>query len=637
MTLTPLHIEGDRFVDACGREVMLRGVNLGGDSKLPFENGETWRNDDFSGHRSVSFVGRPFPIEEADDHFARLRGWGFNCLRLLTTWEAVEHAGRGQYDEAYLDYFAEICRRAGQYGFYVFVDFHQDVWSRMTGGSGAPGWTLETIGLCIDRLEPAGAALTMQRSFDADDPNPHQSSYPTMCWASNYMRPANGIMWSLFFGGRIATPDFRVGGEHVQDILRSSYLGAMREVAKRVADLPHVIGFDTLNEPNLGWLDRGLSEQYIRIGRGGAAISPLAALAAANGRAIDVPVFIAGESEPSSTMRLNPDSLRIWRDDMECPFEQAGIYRLEDEPVAIDEDAFRHGSDGARLDVSADLYQPFFAEVAATIRAIRPDWLVFAELEPLALHRGHQFPAVMPSGSVNALHWYDALTLFLKRIDVDNYRDLWTGQALHGRAAVTEAYKTQLGLRKAASERFGGAPTLIGEFGIPFDLDHGAGYECWRAGDHNGAFTMHEQALGMMYDAMDSLKLNATIWNYTASNRNDPRVGDGWNQEDLSIYSIDQRDGTNDGGRAVRGFARPFIRAAQGRVAFVGFDADSGEFIAGIDLDPAIAGPSEIVLPVAQFGEKPMVSCGDLAVEVADGVARFSASTAGWVRFAARR
>ena len=33
---------------------------------------------------------------------------------------------------------AEVCRRAGEHGLYVFVDFHQDVWSRMTGGDG-PG------------------------------------------------------------------------------------------------------------------------------------------------------------------------------------------------------------------------------------------------------------------------------------------------------------------------------------------------------------------------------------------------------------------------------------------------------------------------------------------------------------------
>jgi len=55
-------------------------------------------------------------------------------LRLLTTWEAIEHAGPGEYDQEYLDYFTELCRLAGEFGMYVYVDFHQDAWSRMSGG-----------------------------------------------------------------------------------------------------------------------------------------------------------------------------------------------------------------------------------------------------------------------------------------------------------------------------------------------------------------------------------------------------------------------------------------------------------------------------------------------------------------------
>lgn len=30
----------------------------------------------FDKHEHVTFVGRPFPLEEAPDHFARLRRWG---------------------------------------------------------------------------------------------------------------------------------------------------------------------------------------------------------------------------------------------------------------------------------------------------------------------------------------------------------------------------------------------------------------------------------------------------------------------------------------------------------------------------------------------------------------------------------
>ena len=126
-----LRVDGPWFKDADGRTLLLRGVNLGGSSKLPATpDGATYRREGFFEHRALSFVGRPFPLDEADEHFARLRSWGFTFVRFLVTWEAIEHAGPGIYDQEYLEYIYAIVKRAGEYGIRMVIDPHQDVWSR---------------------------------------------------------------------------------------------------------------------------------------------------------------------------------------------------------------------------------------------------------------------------------------------------------------------------------------------------------------------------------------------------------------------------------------------------------------------------------------------------------------------------
>ena len=80
-----ISIKGSNFKDEAGRTLLLRGVNLGGSSKVPFSpDGATHIREGFFEHRDVSFVGRPFPLEEADEHFSRLKTWGFNFLQAVS-------------------------------------------------------------------------------------------------------------------------------------------------------------------------------------------------------------------------------------------------------------------------------------------------------------------------------------------------------------------------------------------------------------------------------------------------------------------------------------------------------------------------------------------------------------------------
>lgn len=593
-------VDGDRFIDPHGRHLLLRGVNLGGDCKVPFPDGGTEVPSDFSDHRQVSFIGRPFPIGEADEHLGRLRHWGFNTLRFLVTWEAIAHAGPDQYDADYLDYVVHIIERAQAHDLIVFIDFHQDVWSRMSGGSGAPGWTFEALGLDIKAFAASGGALVMQQAFDYTSREDHQKSYPLMSWASNYQRPVNGIMWTAFFAGSLLTPNWKVLGRNVQHFLQHHYLAAMDALAARVRHLPNVVGFDTLNEPGLGWLGLSLSKRptdFTHL-RPGPLWTPLDGLRLAQGHTVRVPRLVRDADTQALRCEgervFNTAGVRLWMDGVDDPFEKHGAWRADEgDGYPLREDFFQAYL-GERISIADDVMAPFFAKVAQTIRRHREDWLVFAELNPHAMASGERFPRKMPPRWVNANHWYDIECLRTKRAPRQTSLDL------------AARYRPELrAINALGAQHAEPAPTLIGEFGIQFDLDDALAYRRWRAGEiTDDVWADHAAPIAAAYDVFDELLASSTQWNYTASNRNNARIGDRWNQEDLSIFSRDQQCDPKDpdsGGRALHGFVRPYVQAAQGRLRSMRYDEDTAVFRFELDADPTLSAPTIVFAPRRRF------------------------------------
>jgi len=602
-----IRLDGPAFKDEAGRTLMLRGVNLGGSSKVPRRpDGATYRSEGFFDHRQVSFVGRPFPLEEADEHFARLRRWGLTFLRFLVTWEAIEHQGPGIYDLEYLDYLEAVIRKAGEHGMRLFIDPHQDVWSRFTGGDGAPGWTLEAAGFDMTKFHPTGAAIVHQV---AGDP------FPRMIWPTNAVKLAAATMFTLFFGGDDFAPQTRLDGEPIQGFLQRHYIEAIRQVALRLRGLPFVVGYDTMNEPlpgYIGWEDLNRPPRLLRIGP---TPTPLQSMALGEGFPAEIEEWKLTMLGPrrAGVWRLDPKGTRAWLPGRGCIWREHGIWEPgpDGAPSLLQPGYF--AIRGSRVvDFGQDYYRPFVRRFAEAIRSADPQAILFVEASPF--EGAPHWQAGDPDRIVYAPHWYDDFVLVLKSFTPFLAFDASKARVVIGPAAIRKSFREQLAsLQRVAMRDLGGVPTIIGEVGIPFDMQ---GKRAYRTGDYRA----QTKALDRTFRAIEDNLLSVTLWNYTADNTN--ARGDQWNDEDLSLFSRDQQANPHDldsGGRALEAAIRPYARAVAGAPLRMEFDRGSRRFTFEFRHDPACDAPTEIYLPSIQFGE----GC---RVELSDGSYRLDAS-----------
>ncbi|MFF3332371.1 endoglycosylceramidase [Streptomyces sp. NPDC002888] len=213
---TPLTVSNGRFTDGQGREVVLRGYNVSGETKLE-ENG-----------------GLPFAsVADAKKSATALRALGGgNSVRFLLSWAHAEPA-RGQVDTAYLAAATDQMRAFLDAGIRVYPDFHQDLYSRHLfdpdswyTGDGAPKWAVD---------------------------------------AGNYPDESCGIC--LFWGQNItqneavkrASYDFWHNAHGLQDAFLTTAQQTMAYVEQHLSaeQFAGVVGFDPYNEPHAGVYDSG--------------------------------------------------------------------------------------------------------------------------------------------------------------------------------------------------------------------------------------------------------------------------------------------------------------------------------------------------------------------------------------------
>ena len=205
-----MEVDGNRLLDALGREVMLRGVNTGGRSKvapfIPF----AFRESGLPGHEAAE----PF-AEAVVTYFDRVEAWGHNVVRLPFSWDGIEPT-QGVYDQEYLDRYLALIDDAAGRGIRVIVDFHQDVYAEPFCGDGFPIWSL-----------PEPLPVPPENCED---------------WYMGYLRDGDlQAAYDRFWANE--------GG------LRDAFADMWREVAARTWTRDGVVAFEVINEPFPGTAD----------------------------------------------------------------------------------------------------------------------------------------------------------------------------------------------------------------------------------------------------------------------------------------------------------------------------------------------------------------------------------------------
>jgi hypothetical protein len=307
---------------------------------------------------------------------------------------------------------------------------------------------------------------------------------------------------------------------------------------------------------------------------------------------------------------VNPDGVRVWREGEGCIWRQNGVWdiRAHGAPRLRRPDHFAKVA-GRQVDFANDYLRPFLKRYVQEMRTVDPGAIIFLEGVP-----GQGRPRWGPQDApniVHAAHWYDGLTLFTKNLVRLLAVDFGTGKVVFTPRGAWRSFIKQLARMKAeTAENMGGIPTLIGEFGIPFDMRDKQAY---RTGD----FSLQVEAMDASFRAMEANVLSCTLWNYTSDNSN--LHGDQWNDEDFSIFSRDQQADPNDihsGGRALQAVVRPYARAVAGEPLRMAFHYERRTFEFAFRHGPAIRAPTEIFLPNYHYPDGCVAEVSDGTYEV---------------------
>lgn len=134
---------GSWFRDEEKRYVLFRGVNFGSRSKMP-----PYLPIAPLDVHDISKLDLKKEIESVKTGLDLLKNLGFNIVRLLISWKAIEPRPNPNLEELlpegrkYLEYMKEIIDELHARNLYIILDFHQDIANEVYGGDGFPDWAI---------------------------------------------------------------------------------------------------------------------------------------------------------------------------------------------------------------------------------------------------------------------------------------------------------------------------------------------------------------------------------------------------------------------------------------------------------------------------------------------------------------
>jgi len=190
--------DGTWIRDTQGRVIIIHGINVSQYAKhSPF---------------------LPFPsatLAESPQLFAGIKQAGFNAVRLIIIWAAIEPTP-GTINKNYLKQLQQEVQMGKKDGLLFLLDMHQDLYSQsLCGGDGAPKWACDLTG------------------YDTSQCN-------TNGWALNYTLSSVKQSFQNLWDDKPA-PDGRGLQEH--------YAEAFQAVARRFTDTSNLLGYEIMNEP----------------------------------------------------------------------------------------------------------------------------------------------------------------------------------------------------------------------------------------------------------------------------------------------------------------------------------------------------------------------------------------------------